>query len=108
MIPVFGFLLTIISSAATIATLTWVFYRTRVWAAIANIAYLSVKWLFLERLLSRTINEIQTNEVLPWFGAIPGERASNFLYLIRFIFNSIETALFIWLLLALVRRTRRT
>lgn len=107
MIPVLSFLTSFVLAAVLIATFGWVFYRTRVWVAIANIVYLLLKWLFLEGLVSRTINAIQTDEALPWLGAISGERVSNFLFLSRLILDGIETGLLIWLLLTLTRRTRR-
>jgi hypothetical protein len=40
-----------------------------------------------------------------WLGATSGERASNFLFLIRFIPASVETLLFVWLIISLVRRS---
>jgi hypothetical protein len=105
MVPVIGVLVSIVLYLAKFATLTWVFFQTRRLAAIIYLTCLVINWLFSSVVVGRVVNSLQNNGGMLWLGATSGERVSNFLFLARFIPASIESLLFVWLLISLTRRS---
>ena len=99
---IFTFLLGIILDFAKIITLFWVFYKTRKLSAIGYMIYLLIARISMTLFMN---NIIKNSVFIMLLGETSSERTANFLYLMRTFFSGVETLVFIWLLLSLVRRT---
>lgn len=100
----YGHVLTLL----TIGVLIWVFRHTRLPAALAYATYI-VLGGFMGWPLGYYVRAIESGEKGQWLGATAtaGERLSSFTLLSSAVSQTIHLILFLWLVLSLVRWSRR-
>ncbi len=92
----------------TIGVLIWVFRHTRLPAALAYATYITLGKV-LGWPLGNYVKAIASGEEGQWLGATAtvGERLSTFTLLSSAVSQTIHLVLFLWLVLSLVRWSRR-
>ena len=90
----------------TLGVLVWVFRHTRLPAALAYATYI-VLGKVLGWPLGYYMRAIDSGEKGQWLGATAGERLSSFTLLSSAVGQTIHLILFLWLVLSLVRWSRR-
>lgn len=89
---------------ATVAVLAWVYRRTRLAAVLTYLLYAVVsQFAFVLRTPTEAIID---GNVGQWLGSSPGERIAHYSLLTSTIGHTIQTVLFLWLVLSLVRWSR--
>ena len=89
----------------TVAALTWVYQRTRLPAVLTYLLYVYV-------VISRFsvpgayTEAIANGDAGQWLGVNAGDRVANYFWLTSAVESTVQTLLFLWLVLSLVRWSR--
>lgn len=87
----------------TVAALAWVYRRTRLPAVLTYLLYTVISRFFVPGAYT---DAIANGDAGKWLGANAGDRVANYFWLTSAVESTVQTLLFLWLVLSLVGWSR--